>query len=97
MSPSGPVWEAIARQACHVADRRAQALFSQYGSTSYRQGFDDPRHQAGPVAVWKLGEDWRVHTDDLFGVTDASPDSTLRSRLTHEYYLQDQAEVLPLK
>ena len=60
-------------------------LFSQYGSTSDWLVFDDQRHRAGPVAVWKLGKDWRVYTGALFGVTDASPDTALRFRLIREY------------
>lgn len=58
-------------------------LFSQYGSTSDWLAFEDQRHQAGPVAVWSLGEGWGLYTGVLFGVSEAAPDATFRVRVTY--------------
>lgn len=60
-------------------------LFSSYGSTEKWLKLEDQKHQVGPVAVWDLGSDWSLYTGALFGATDASPDSTLRFRISHEY------------
>ncbi|MEL6246046.1 MAG: hypothetical protein AAFQ85_11915 [Pseudomonadota bacterium] len=60
-------------------------LFSQYGSTSDWLDFEDQRHEAGPVAVWSLGEGWGLYTGALLGVSDAAPDATFRLRATYAY------------
>ena len=46
---------------------------------------EDQEHQIGPVAVWRLNEDWSLYTGALFGATDATPDSELRLRVTRAY------------
>ncbi|MEL6567667.1 MAG: hypothetical protein AAFQ22_04555 [Pseudomonadota bacterium] len=58
-------------------------LFSQYGSTSDWLGFEEQRHEAGPVAVWSLGEGWGLYTGALLGVSEATPDATFRVRVTY--------------
>ncbi|MEL6245299.1 MAG: hypothetical protein AAFQ85_08120 [Pseudomonadota bacterium] len=60
-------------------------LFSQYGSTTDWLDFEDQRHQAGPVAVWSLGEGWGLYTGALLGVSEAAPDATFRVRATYTY------------
>lgn len=57
-------------------------LFSEYGSTSDWLDADEQEHEFGPVAVWKLNEDWNLYSGALFGLTDASADSQLRFRLS---------------
>ena len=60
-------------------------LFSQYGSTSDWLAFQEQRHQAGPVAVWSLGEGWGLYTGALFGISEAAPDATIRMRATYAF------------
>ena len=57
-------------------------LFSEYGSTSDWLDADEQEHEFGPVAVWKLNEDWNLYSGALFGLTDASADIQLRFRLS---------------
>lgn len=57
-------------------------LFSEYGSTSDWLDANEQEHEFGPVAVWKLNEDWNLYSGALFGLTDASADSQLRFRLS---------------
>jgi len=58
-------------------------LFSQYGSTTDWLEFEEQRHQAGPVAVWSLGERWSLYTGALLGVSEAAPDATFRVRVIY--------------
>ncbi|MDJ0920948.1 MAG: hypothetical protein QNI84_07455 [Henriciella sp.] len=60
-------------------------LYSEYGSTSDWLPVDEQEHTAGPFAVWKLSEDWSLYTGALFGITDVSPETNLRIRLTHAF------------
>ena len=59
--------------------------FGEYGSTSDWLSTDEQEHQIGPVAVWKVDDNWSLYTGALFGATDVTPDSQLRFRLTREY------------
>lgn len=59
--------------------------FGEYGSTDEWLDLDDQEHQIGPVAVWDLSNDWSLYTGALFGVTEVTPDSELRFRITKEY------------
>ena len=56
--------------------------FGEYGSTSDWLSADEQEHQIGPVAVWKVDDNWSLYTGALFGATDVTPDSQLRFRLT---------------
>ena len=59
--------------------------FSNNGSTADWLSLDEQEHQVGPVAVWKMNKNWSLYTGALFGVTDVSPDSQLRLRLTRKH------------
>ncbi|GAB5458729.1 MAG: hypothetical protein Hens3KO_17590 [Henriciella sp.] len=60
-------------------------LFSQYGSTSDWLSGDEQEHQLGPFAVWKVTDEWSLYTGALFGVTEATPDTNLRLRVTRGF------------
>ncbi|MCR9078339.1 MAG: hypothetical protein NXH78_04495 [Hyphomonadaceae bacterium] len=59
--------------------------FGSLGSTSDWRDLDEQTHEIGPVAVWGVNDNWDLSTGVLFGVTDVSPDSQLRLKLTRKY------------
>jgi hypothetical protein len=59
--------------------------FGEYGSTSDWLSTNEQEHQIGPVAVWKLDDDWSLYTGALFGATEVTPDTAIRLRITKDY------------
>lgn len=60
-------------------------LFSEYGSSTDFDSFDDQIHQIGPALSGKLADDWSFFSGVLVGATDASPDTSLRLWLSKSF------------
>lgn len=53
-------------------------MYSGYGSTSDLQGSNDQFHQLGPYISFGIPGKWSMMFGALFGLTDLTPDETLR-------------------
>jgi hypothetical protein len=58
-------------------------LFSSYGTTEKFKDFSDQSHAIGPFFQKAIGKDgWQIYAGVLLGITDASPDTDFRFRLS---------------
>lgn len=57
-------------------------MFNSYGTTDDIADLEDQRHQIGPAVNLPVSNGWSIYGSALFGVTDATPDTELRIRLT---------------
>ncbi len=61
------------------------SMFNSYGLLKDIQGFDEQQHQIGPTVQVFWGEGWHLQGGYLAGITDRTPDHTIRFWLTKSF------------
>lgn len=68
-----------------AAWRIAVEAYNNYNTTASPGGFDDQRHQLGPLATWRFGAGWRLHAGFLVGLSSTADDLNWRLALDRAF------------